>query len=96
MSAQFLFKAINSLDDNVRVSKRVNVPSRLLRGFESGKIGPKDGNQFIGGNYATALNLNSTLPNILFENENIDFNLFVDVANVWDCLLYTSPSPRDV
>ncbi len=84
LSAKFYLKTINSFDDNVRVSKRVNVPSRLLRGFESGKIGPKDGNQFIGGNYATALNLNSTLPNILFENENIDFNLFVDVANVWE------------
>ena len=56
----------------------------MLRGFESGKIGPKDGSQFIGGNYATALNLNSTLPNIIFENENIDFNLFVDLANVWE------------
>ena len=64
-------KAINSIDDNVRVSKRVFVPGRKLRGFESGKIGPKDGNQFIGGNYASALNLNSTLPNVLFENENI-------------------------
>ena len=64
--------------------KRVFIPGRLLRGFESGKIGPKDGNQYIGGNYATALNLNSTLPNILYENENIDFNLFFDLANVWE------------
>ena len=55
-----------------------------LRGFESGKIGPKDGTQYIGGNYATALNLNSTLPNIFFENENIDFNFFIDLANVWE------------
>ena len=61
-------KSINSLEDNVRVSKRVNIPSRRLRGFEAGKIGPKDGNQYIGGNYASALNLNSTLPNIFFEN----------------------------
>ena len=77
-------RAINSLDDNVRVSKRVYVPSRRLRGFESGKIGPKDGNQFIGGNYATSLNLNSTIPNIFFENEDVDFNLFLDFANVWE------------
>ena len=60
------------------------MPGRLLRGFESGKIGPKDGNQYIGGNYATALNLNSTLPNLLYENENIDFNFFIDLANVWE------------
>ena len=24
-----------------------------LRGFEKGKVGPKDGNDFIGGNYVT-------------------------------------------
>ncbi len=84
LSANFLLKTINSLDDNVRVSKRVYIPSRRLRGFESGKIGPKDGNQFIGGNYASSLNLNSTLPNILFENENIDLNFFLDLANVWE------------
>ena len=52
LSAKFYLKTINSLDDNVRVSKRVDVPGRLLRGFESGKIGPKDGSQYIGGNYA--------------------------------------------
>ena len=84
LSARFFVKAVNSLDDNVRVSKRVFVPGRRLRGFESGKIGPKDGTQFIGGNYASSLNLNSTLPNILFENDNIDLNLFIDLANVWE------------
>ena len=84
LSAKFYIKAVNSLEDNVRVSKRAFVPSRLLRGFESGKIGPKDGAQFIGGNYASAINLNSTLPNVLFENENIDLNFFVDLANVWE------------
>ncbi len=84
LSANFLLRAINSLDDNVRISKRVYIPSRRLRGFESGKIGPKDGSQYIGGNYASSLNLNSTLPNILFENESIDFNFFIDLANVWE------------
>ena len=84
LSAKFLFKAINSIDDNVRISKRIYLPSRNLRGFESGKIGPKDGSQYIGGNYATSLNLNSTLPNLLFENENIDFNFFIDAGNVWE------------
>ena len=62
LSAKFYLKSINSLDDDVRVSKRVYLPSRLLRGFESGKVGPKDGSQYIGGNYASALNLSSTLP----------------------------------
>ena len=84
LSAKFLIKTVNSLDDNVRISKRVYIPSSRLKGFESGKIGPKDGSQYIGGNYATSLNLNSTLPNIIFENENIDFNFFLDMANVWE------------
>ena len=84
LSANYYLKTINSLDDNVRVSKRVYVPGRRLRGFESGKIGPKDGSQYIGGNYATSLNLNSTVPNIFFENENIDLNFFMDFANVWE------------
>tara|TARA_B100000575_G_C23131284_1_gene656258 strand:+ start:824 stop:3073 length:2250 start_codon:yes stop_codon:yes gene_type:complete len=84
LSARFYLKSINSLDDDVRVSKRVYIPGRLLRGFESGKIGPKDGSQYIGGNYASALNLSSTLPNLFFENENIDFNFFLDLANVWE------------
>ena len=84
LSAKFYLNAINSIDDNVRISKRVFVPGRLLRGFESGKIGPKDGSQYIGGNYAAAMNLNSTLPNFLFENENIDLNYFIDFANVWE------------
>ena len=84
LSANFYLKTINSLEDNVRISKRVYVPSRRLRGFESGKIGPKDGSQYIGGNYASSLNLNSTIPNILFENENVDLNFFIDFGNVWE------------
>ena len=69
LSAQFYLNTINSLDDDVRISKRVFVPSRRLRGFESGKVGPKDGSQYIGGNYATALNLNSTIPNIFLRTK---------------------------
>ena len=84
LSANLYLKTINSIDDNVRISKRVFIPTRRLKGFEGGKIGPKDGTEYIGGNYATALNLNSTLPNLIFENENIDFNFFIDMANVWE------------
>ena len=54
-----------------------------MRGFEAGKVGPKDGSQYIGGNYGSAVSLNTTLPNILNGYENIDFNLFLDAANLW-------------
>ena len=84
LSAKFYLKAVNSFDDDVRISKRAYVPARRLRGFESGKIGPKDGTQYVGGNYASSLNLNSSVPNIFFENESIDVNLFLDMANVWE------------
>ncbi len=76
-------KAANSLgDDDVRISSRLYLPSRKLRGFESGKIGPIDGNDFVGGNYLAAFNAQSELP--IFESlETIDFNIFYDAANVW-------------
>jgi len=59
------------------------LPSSKLRGFESGKVGPKDGNDFIGGNYVAAVNIQSSLPQIFQENQNLDFLLFFDAANIW-------------
>ena len=83
LSGKLLLRSVNSIDDNVRVSKRVYIPGSRLRGFEKGKIGPKDGEQYIGGNYGAALNINTTLPNLLYGYENVDFNLFLDAANIW-------------
>ena len=83
LSGKFYFHAVNSLDDDVRVSKRIYIPTSRLRGFESGSIGPIDGAQFIGGNYGSAVNLDSTLPNILNGYENVDISLFFDAANLW-------------
>ena len=76
-------KAANSLgEDDVRISDRLYLPSRKLRGFESGKIGPVDGGDFVGGNYLAAFNAQSDLP--IFESlETIDFNVFYDAANIW-------------
>ena len=76
--------AANSLsNDNVKLSERLNVPSDKLRGFEFGKVGPKDGADFIGGNYVSTLNLSSTLPNFLENAQNTDFLFFIDAANIW-------------
>ncbi len=82
-SSKLYLKAVNSLDEDVRVSKRVYIPSSRLRGFEAGSIGPKDGTQYVGGNYGSALTLNTTLPQLFNANENMDFNLFLDAANLW-------------
>ena len=59
------------------------MPSRKLRGFESGKVGPKDGDDFIGGNYLTAINVTTTIPQFLENAQNMDFLVFFDAANVW-------------
>jgi len=83
-SINFLAKTVNSLTgENVRVSKRIFIPSRRLRGFEFGKIGPIDSGDYIGGNYASSLSFNSTLPQLFPTLQNIDFSLFFDTANVW-------------
>ena len=77
-------KAINSLDDNdVRISKRAQMPYNRLRGFEKGKVGPKDSGDYIGGNYVTAVNLSTNIPTFLDTIENIDFKYYIDIANVW-------------
>jgi len=68
---------------DVKLSERLSLPSSKLRGFEPGKVGPKDGEDFIGGNYATALTLSTTLPQVLPSLQSTDFLLFLDIANVW-------------
>ena len=80
----FYGKAINSLtDEDVRVSNRLGLSSSRMRGFETGKIGPRDGNDYVGGNYAAAINLSTTLPMLLESFENIDMKYFIDAGNVW-------------
>ena len=68
---------------DVRLNKRKNLPSRKMRGFEPGKIGPKDGDDHVGGNYAYASNVELALPKLLPSNTNTDIGLFLDVGNVW-------------
>ena len=83
-SISFMLKSANSLtNDNVKLSERINIPSKKLRGFEAGRVGPKDGDDFIGGNFAAAINFSSTLPQFFEESQNIDFLFFFDVANIW-------------
>jgi len=82
LSGKLFLKTVNSIDDEVRVSRRIYIPSKNLRGFEPGKIGPKDGVEYVGGNFGSALNLNSTIPNVINGFENIDLNLFLDAATL--------------
>ena len=76
--------AINAIgDEDVRVSKRLYAPASRLRGFETGGVGPKDGNDFVGGNYVTTINASSTVPYVLQTAESLDLKLFFDMGNVW-------------
>ena len=77
-------KSVNSItNEDVKLSERAFVPSSRLRGFVSGKVGPKDGDDYIGGNFVTTLNFSSTIPFLFENNQNTDFLIFFDAANIW-------------
>ena len=77
-------KATNSLSGkDVKLSDRLFLPASKLRGFEYGKFGPKDGVDYIGGNYATSINLATTLPQIMPNFQNTNFSIFFDAGNIW-------------
>jgi len=77
-------RAVNSVnDENVRITDRVGLPRSKLKGFQSGRIGPVDNNDYVGGNYAISVNFDTTLPMILPNAETIDFKYFIDAGNVW-------------
>ena len=83
-SFSFFLKGAKSISNkDIKLSERLSIPSSMLRGFEAGKIGPKDGNDFIGGNFISSVNISSTLPQILPSFQNTDFILFLDAANIW-------------
>ena len=83
-SFSIYLNSVNSISgDNVKLSERIYIPSNKLRGFKYGGVGPKDGSDFIGGNYIVTINMSSTLPKILENSQNTDFLIFFDAANIW-------------
>ena len=83
-SIGFFGKTSNSLaGKDIKLSDRLFLPASKLRGFESGKVGPKDGADFIGGNYAASINIATSLSQILPNSQNTNFSIFFDAANVW-------------
>ena len=82
-SLKIYARTINGIDSDVRLTNRLFIPRNRLRGFNTYKVGPKDGADFIGGNYITAVNAEAQLPNLLPESYRTDFSLFLDTANVW-------------
>ena len=82
-SLKFHARSINGVDDDVRLTNRLYIPRSRLRGFDTFKVGPKDGDDYIGGNYTTALGAEAQLPNLLPESYRTDVSVFLDTANVW-------------
>ena len=79
-----LLQSSNSISgDDIKLSERLYVPGTRLRGFESGKVGPKDGSDFIGGNYVSSINATTTVPMFLENLQTVDIVLFADAANIW-------------
>ena len=77
-------RSINSLnDENVRISDRLSLPRNKLKGFKYGSVGPVDNDDYVGGNYAAAINFDTTLPMLLPSVQSIDFKYFIDIGNVW-------------
>ncbi len=81
---EVLLRASNSISgDNIKLSERLYIPARKLRGFEAGKVGPKDGSDYVGGNYISTINATTTIPKILENVQNVDIVMFADVGNIW-------------
>ena len=83
-STKFLAQTITGVGNkDVRLTNRLFIPSTRLRGFETRRVGPKDGEDWVGGNYITSLGFEAQLPNLLPEATNTDLSAFIDTANVW-------------
>ena len=83
-SISVYLQSANSLNNkDIKLSERITIPSNRLRGFEAGRVGPKDGDDFIGGNYAYSINFASNVPQFFEESQNLDFLIFADAADIW-------------
>ena len=82
-AVKFYARSMHGVDEDVRLSRRLFLPQTKLRGFNTARVGPKDGEDWVGGNYASSLNAEAQLPNLLPESYRTDFNLFLDTGNVW-------------
>ena len=77
-------KAVQSIfDEDVRITNRFYLPRKKLKGFKTRQVGPKDGKDYVGGNYATAINIDTTLPMVFSTIDSLDMRYFIDAANIW-------------
>jgi len=79
----YLQSAHSLTNKDIKLSERISIPSSRLRGFQYGRVGPKDGDDFIGGNYAYSINFTSNIPQLFEDSQNVDFLFFADLAELW-------------
>lgn len=102
LNATFEGGVVNSLgDDASRQSNRFFNRSEIIRGFESGGIGPRDLNfndASLGGNFFVAARFEAQFPlGFIPEEYGISAATFLDVGSVWglDNNTTTGPIPVD-
>ena len=84
-AVKFYSRTIHGINnEDVRLTSRLFIPRNRLRGFNTAKLGPKDGEDYIGGNYTTSLQIEAQLPKLLPESSRTDISIFLDSGNVWD------------
>ncbi len=81
----FKFQTGNSIGYNGKyapLSSNFNLGGNKLRGFKNGKVGPRTGNSYTGGQYYY---LTSLETNIDFNLDTFDITstLFIDIGSVW-------------
>lgn len=91
---------------NSRVTDRFFLGSRMMRGFDPGGIGPRDGDtdDALGGNLFAVARLEAAFPLGLPDEYGITGGAFVDYGSVWDVgdiatgadVLYNDFTPRAV
>ena len=80
----FYVAAVNSITGkDVKVSERLNLSQNKLKGFERGRVGPVDNGDYIGGNYASSINVSTSLPMLFQSLDSADISYFIDLGNVW-------------
>lgn len=83
-SIKYRFRSINTLNnDDTMFSERLHLSDQVLRGFKSRGVGPKDGNDHVGGNYSLNSTISTTIPSFIPDTWNTTTGIFLDTANLW-------------
>ncbi len=83
-SLKFFARSIHGVqDEDTRLTSRLFVPRKRLRGFDTRRVGPRDGTDWVGGNYTAGVGFEAQLPNLLPDSTRTEVSIFLDTANVW-------------